>query len=71
MTYPFVTLADAVQNSAHCIPIAAVVNVSILIALVGVCIAVAIGTIVHIWKLLNQIRKQTSDARHTAPLQAR
>jgi len=69
--YPFVTLADAVQNSAHYTPIAAVVNSSIHIALVGLGIGVTIATIVHIWRLLNQIRKQASDARHTAPLQAR
>lgn len=69
--YPFVILADAVQNSAHYVPIAAVVNVSILIALVGVCIGVTIATIVHIWQLLNQIRKQASGAHQPASLQVR
>lgn len=69
--YPFVTLAESVQNSAHYIPIAAVVNVSILIALLAVCLGVTIATIVHAWQLLNQIRKQFSRTHGTETLQAR
>ncbi len=69
--YPFVTLADSVKNSAHFISIAAVVNVSILIALLATWLGTAIGTVVHIWQLLSQIRKQASGTHQPASLQAR
>ncbi len=64
--YPFVTLADSVKNSAHYIPIAAIVNISILIALLATWFGVAIGTVVHIWQLLSQIRKQVSGTHQPA-----
>jgi hypothetical protein len=70
-SYPFVTLADSVKNSAHFIPIAAIVNVSMLIAVLGIGVASAIAIILHSWQLLSQARKQASSNHQPASLQAR
>ncbi len=64
--YPFVVLTDSVKNSAQYIKIAALVNVSVLIALAATWLGVSIAIIVHIWKLMKEIRKPA--LAHANPL---
>jgi hypothetical protein len=66
--HPFVVLADSVQNSAHYVGIAAIVNASILISLAGMWIGLSIAAVVQTWKLMRYLRKQISGARQIAPL---
>jgi hypothetical protein len=69
--YPFVTLADSVKNSGQHIKIAAVVNVSILIALLATWLGVSISVVVRIWELMRLIRKPGNGTRQPASLQLR
>ena len=66
--HPFVVLQDSVQNSAHYIGIAAIVNASILISLAATWIGLCIGAVVQTWKLMRYFRKQISVAGQTASL---
>jgi hypothetical protein len=65
---PFVVLEDSVQNSAHYIGIAAIVNASILISLAGTWIGLSIAAVVQTWKLMRYLRKQISVAGQIASL---
>lgn len=67
--YPFVTLVDSVKSSAHYISIAAVVNVSIYIALAATWLGVSIGAVVHTWELIRYFRDQRLGASQRASLQ--
>ena len=67
--YPFVTLADSAKSSAQHISIAAVVNVSIYIALAATWLGVCIGAVVHTWELIRHFRDQRSGPQ-AASLQA-
>jgi hypothetical protein len=64
--HPFVVLQDSVQNSAHYIGIAAVVNLSILISLAATWIGLSIAAVVQTWKLMRYLRKQISGAGQVA-----
>ncbi len=64
--YPFVALTDSAKNSAQYIKIAAVVNVSVMIALAATWLGVSIAIIVRTWKLMKEIRKPAS--AHASPL---
>jgi len=69
--YPFVVLTDTVKNSAQYIKIAAVVNVSVMIALAATWLGVSIAIVVHIWELMKEIRNPASGTRQPASLQLR
>ena len=59
--HPFVTVASTLRGTekyAQLVKIAAIVNVSILISLVGTWIGVGIGGAIQTWELLKYIRKQ-------------
>lgn len=59
--HPFVTVASTLRGTdkyAQFVKIAAIVNVSILIAFVGTWIGVCIGGAIQTWELLKYIRKQ-------------
>jgi hypothetical protein len=64
----FVVLEDAVQNSAHYIGIAAIVNASILISLAATWIGLSIAAVVQTWKLMRYLRHQISGAGQIASL---
>jgi hypothetical protein len=66
--HPFVVLQDSVQNSAHYIGIAAVVNASILISLAATWIGLCIAAVVQTWKLMRYLRKQITAAGQIASL---
>lgn len=54
----FLVLTDAAKNSTQYIRVAAIVNVSILISLVGAWLGLCIAMIVHTWQLLSYVRKR-------------
>jgi hypothetical protein len=59
--HPFVTVASTLRGTdkyAQFVKIAAIVNVSILIAFVGTWIGVSIGGAIQTWEFLKYIRKQ-------------
>jgi hypothetical protein len=66
--HPFVVVADSVKNSTQYIKVAAIVNVSILLSLVGAWIGLTIAMIIQVWQLLRLFRRR-SGAGQTAPLQ--
>jgi len=72
--HPFVTIADGVRSSEQYVrytTIAAVVNVSLLIGLVGTWLGVCIGGAVQTWELLKHIRKNRSVSQQPASVQLR
>jgi hypothetical protein len=64
-------LADFAKGSAQLIKVAAIVNVSILISLVGTWIGLSIAMIVHLWRLLMFVRKRVFGGGQPASLQLR
>jgi hypothetical protein len=66
---PFVVVTDAARSSAQYIKVAAIVNVSILLSLVGAWIGLSIAMIIHLWQVLRQFRKRRTAMRQTATLQ--
>jgi hypothetical protein len=66
--FPYLVLADAAQNSVQAIRVAAIVNVSILISLLGAWLGLAIATVVHLWKLLRYVRKRGAGTGQPASL---
>ncbi len=66
--HPFVVLADGVQDSAHYVRIAAIVNASILLSLLSAWIGLSIAGIVQTWQFMRHARKWTSGMQHTASL---
>jgi hypothetical protein len=64
--HPFVVLEDSVQNSAHYIRIAAIVNASILLSLAATWLGLSIAAVVQTWKLMRYLRKPISGAGQIA-----
>lgn len=72
--HPFVMIADSVRGTEkydHLVKVAAIINVSALIWLLCTWVGVSIGAAVHIWELLNYIRKQRGVSQLPASLAAR
>jgi len=70
--HPFVTLADGARNPEQYIrftKIAAIVNASLLLSLVGTWIGLSIATAVQTWQLMKHIRKQRTMPQQPASLQ--
>ncbi len=56
--HSFVALTDAAKDSAQYIKVAAIVNVSILISIVGVWIGLCIAAPIQVWEFLVFLRKR-------------
>jgi hypothetical protein len=61
--FPFVVLADAVQDSAKYIKVVAIVNVSLLISVAATWLGLCIAAVVQTWALLRYLRKRPSTPR--------
>ena len=69
---PFVTLADGVRGAeqiARFTKIVAIVNASLLIALLCTWVGASIGGVVHTWEFLKYLRKHRSLSQQSASLQ--
>lgn len=69
MWQPFVVLRQT-SVTAQSIRVSAIVNVSVLFALLGTWLGLCIAIPIHTWKLMRNIRKERSNGEHTAPVQA-
>lgn len=67
--HPFVMVADSAKNSTQYIKVAAIVNVSILLSLVGTWIGLSIAVIIQTWQLIQRSRKRRISAGQAATLQ--
>jgi hypothetical protein len=68
----FLILTEAAKGSVQYVKVAAIVNVSILLSLVGAWIGLSIAMIVHLWRLLRYFRKRVfSGGQPASPLQVR
>lgn len=67
--HPFIVVADSVKNSAQYIKVAAIVNVSILLSLVGAWIGIGIAMIIQLWQFLLHFHKRRTGTGQAASLQ--
>jgi hypothetical protein len=68
--HPFVVLVDRVQDSARYGQIAAFVNVSVLLSIVGTWLGMCIAAVIETWKLLRLVRKRIPQGHNAAPFRA-
>ena len=68
--HPFVMLTDAGSNSAQYAHVAALINVSILLSLIGVWFGLSIAIVIQAWRFLRAIRKRSPASRQPAALEA-
>lgn len=66
--HPFVVVAEGARNSAQYAHVAAIVNVSILVGLVGAWLGFSIAVIVQTWEVLRYVHKRVSEATEAALL---
>lgn len=66
--HPFVVVANNLQDSAHYLKIAAIVNVSIMISLVGAWIGLCIAAPIQTWEFMAFLRKRGSGLQQTMTL---
>jgi len=59
---PYVVVREGFENSAQCVRVAGLVNVSVLLSLVGTWIGLCIAPAVQAWRLTRQIRERISQA---------
>jgi hypothetical protein len=59
---PYVVVREGFENSAQCVRVAGLVNVSVLLSLVGTWIGLCIAAAVQAWRLTRQIRERISQA---------
>jgi hypothetical protein len=70
--HPFVNMADgagSAEQYLHFAKIAAIVNASLLLSLVGTWIGLSIATAIQTWQLMKHIRKQRTMPQQPASLQ--
>ncbi len=67
--HSFVVLTDAAKNSTQFIKVAAVVNLSILLSIVGTWIGLCIAAPIQLWKLLVNLRKRRTRLHESPSLQ--
>jgi hypothetical protein len=68
--FQFVVLQDAVRDSHKYIQVAAVVNVSILLSVVGAWIGLSIAAVVQTWQFIRHLLKQESGPQRPASIAA-
>src|ERR1700716_1506590 len=68
--HPFVTLVDRAPDSARYSQIAALVNVSVLLSIVGTWLGLCIAAVIETWKLLRLVRKRVPQGHNAAPFRA-
>ena len=68
--FQFVVPQDAVRDSHKYIQIAAIVNVSILLSVVGAWIGLSIAAVVQAWQFIRFLRKQESGPQRPASIAA-
>lgn len=66
--HPFVVVAESVRHSAQYARVAAIVNVSILIGLMGTWLGFGIAVLVQTWEVLRYVRKHLSEVAEAAIL---
>jgi hypothetical protein len=67
--HPFLVVGDVAKDSVQYIKVAAIVNVSILLSLVGTWIGLSIAMIIQTWQLIRQFRKRRIGTGQAATLQ--
>jgi len=67
--HPFVMLTDAASNSAQYAHVAALVNVSILLSLIGVWFGLCIAIVIQAWRFVRAIRKRSPASRQPVALE--
>ncbi len=67
---PFVVLQDAVRDSHKYIQVAAIVNVSILLSVVGTWVGLCIAAVVQTWQFMRYLRNQASRLQRPASIAA-
>jgi len=66
--HPFVVPVDNLKDSTHLIKIAAIVNVSILLSLVGAWIGLCIAAPIQAWEFMRYLRKRSAGTNQIATL---
>jgi len=64
--HPFVVPANAYQDSTQWVGIAAIVNTSILLSMIGAWVGLSIACIPQLWQFLRHIRNRANQAHHAA-----
>jgi hypothetical protein len=67
---PFVVLLERFQNSVQYTKIAALVNVSMLLTLLGMWLGLCIAAVVQAWQFVRVLRKNMPEPQNTAPFRA-
>jgi len=67
--HPFVVPIDAASNPAQYAHVAAIVNVSILLSLVGTWFGLCIAVVIQAWRLVRAIRKRSPASQQPAALE--
>jgi hypothetical protein len=68
--HPFVVLVDRVQDSVRYGQIAALVNVSVLLSILGTWLGLCIAAVIQTWQLLRLVRKRIPPRHSAAPFSA-
>jgi hypothetical protein len=68
--HPFVVLVDRVQDSVRYGKVAALVNVSVLLSIVGTWLGLSIAAVIQTWQLLRLVRKHMPQGHNAAPSRA-
>jgi hypothetical protein len=68
--HPFVVLVDRVQDSVRYGQIAALVNVSVLLSILGTWLGLCIAAVIQTWQFLRLVRKRIPQRHNTAPFRA-
>ncbi len=69
--HSFVVLTDSAKNSVQYIKVAAIVNVSILVAMASAWLGLCIAGVIQVWEVMQYIRRQRSSLHQPAELQVR
>jgi len=69
--HPFVVLTDAAKNSTQYIKVAAIVNVSLLIAMASTWLGLSIAGVIQVWEVMKYIQKRMTTVSHSASMQVR
>lgn len=67
--HPFVVPTDAASNSPQYAHVAAIVNVSILLSLVGTWFGLCIAVVIQAWRFVRAIRKRSPASQQPAALE--
>jgi hypothetical protein len=68
--HPFVVLVDRVQDSVRYGQIAALVNVSVLLSILGTWLGLCIAAVIQTWQFLRLVRKRIPPRHSAAPFSA-